>query len=227
MKYSDMSIAEEGIFSKIFKRFKPEKKTPISKPPVTVKRQDITAICAQIAEKYPELVKKEFENRKKFIAQIDKLKKDLCKNKSLGLWISPNTERGGYLDDDDAFAFMEDLLPGLNELDDTYSWAYTSDFVYPLYAYDIWEYANAKGLNARDMDTNNTFWDLAKPIDMKAISTLSKSEFFIALDCGGDWDDGTIDVVLQPSKQLLAIAQKEFGYKWKAPKVSSDGYIEH
>lgn len=212
-------------------RKKSEDKYKEQQRKVEVARQNVDEICAKIAEKYPDLVKREFTNRRKFINQIDVVKRELARDmkNSIGggkfQWFDPMIAQD--YDEGESLRFLEELLPSRNPADDKYSWAYYSDYAYALYDYDVWAYAEMKDISARDPDLLNEFWDLAKPLDAKAISTLSSSEFFLGIDCGGDWDGGTMDIIMKPSDQILRIAQTEFGYKWPNIKKSNTGYIQN
>ena len=51
--------------------------------------------------------------------------------------------------------------------------------------------------------------NITKDIETK----LKESEFFHSIYCGGDWDDGSYEILLKPSKSIQSLAERCSKYK--------------
>ena len=96
-----------------------------------------------------------------------------------------------------------------------YSWAYNSEFYVSSFGYDIWDWAQAKDheINCRDWDETAEWWSILENITKEIESKLKGSEFFYKVECGGDWDDGSYEILLKPSKAIQSLAERCSKYK--------------
>lgn len=194
-------------------------------------------ISQKLSDMYPEDAKKEFDNRKKYlktilnaITEVSKKYKNIpgidfdYATNMLKCFISGKdfTDSVGLTRQYNDFFFMNELLPAYTPKEREYTWAYDSEFCVTLFEYDIWEWANNGPYKddfksgkkiVRDFDGNSEYWGIVENIMNEFKSKLKSSEFFYAIDCGGDWDNGTYEVTLKPSKSIQSLAERCSKYK--------------
>lgn len=195
-------------------------------------------ISQKLSDMYPDDAKKEFENRKKFLKTILNVTTELSrKYKNVPGINFKNSidilkcfiEGKDYEYKDiswnelyDDFFFMHSILPIKTPKDDEYSWAYISGFNISVFNYDIWAWAELGPYKedfktnkklVRDFDDTAEWWSILENITKDFESKLKGSEFFYSVDCGGDWDDGTYEIILKPSKSIQSLAERCSKYK--------------
>ena len=113
------------------------------------------------------------------------------------------------------FFFMNELLPAYTPKESEYSWAYNSEFYVSFFGYDIWDWAQAQDheINCRDWDETAEWWSILENITKEIENKLKGSEFFYKVECGGDWDDGSYEILLKPSKSIQSLAERCSKYK--------------
>ena len=195
-------------------------------------------ISQKLADIYPDDAKKEFDNRRKYlktilnaITEVSKKYKNIpgieFKN-SIDI-LKCFIEGKDYEDKDtgwdelyDDFFFMHSILPIKTPKDDEYSWAYTSEFNISVFNYDIWVWAKLGPYKedfktnkrlVRDFDDTAEWWSILENITKDFETKLKGSEFFYSVHCGGDWDDGSYDILLKPSKSIQSLAERCSKYK--------------
>ena len=65
----------------------------------------------------------------------------------------------------------------------------------------------------RDFDDTAEWWGILENITKEIENKLKGSEFFYKVDCGGDWDDGSYEIILKPSKSIQSLAERCSKYK--------------
>ena len=195
-------------------------------------------ISQKLADMYPDDAKKEFDNRRKFLKTILNVTTELSKKyKNIPGINFKNSidilkcfiEGKDYEYKDiswnelyDDFFFMHSILPIKTPKDDEYSWAYISGFNISVFNYDIWAWAKLGPYKedfktnkrlVRDFDDTAEWWSILENITKDFESKLKGSEFFYSVDCDGDWDDGTYEILLKPSKSIQSLAERCSKYK--------------
>ena len=149
-------------------------------------------ISQKLADMYPDDAKKEFDNRRKYlktilnaITEVSKKYKDI-----------PGIEF------DSAINMIKCFIAGKDyEDNDT--------------GYDIWDWAQAQDheINCRDWNETAEWWSILESITKEIENKLKGSEFFYKVECGGDWDDGSYEILLKPSKAIQSLAERCSKYK--------------
>lgn len=195
-------------------------------------------ISQKLADMYPDDAKKEFDNRRKYlkvilnaITEISKKYKNIpgIEFDSAINMIKCFIAGKDYEDNDtgwdkpyEEFYFMNELLPAQTPKEDDFSWAYISKFYLSIFNYDIWDWAeNGPYKNdfksnkklVRDFDDTAEWWSILENITKDIENKLKGSEFFYKVDCGGDWDDGSYEIILKPSKSIQSLAERCSKYK--------------
>ena len=195
-------------------------------------------ISQKLADMYPDDAKKEFDNRRKYLKTILNAITEVSKKykniPGIEFDSAINTIKcfiaGKDYEDNDTgwdeiyeeFLFMHDILPICTPKEDDFSWAYTSKFYLSIFNYDIWDWAeNGPYKNdfksnkklVRDFDDTAEWWSILENITKDIENKLKGSEFFYKVDCGGDWDDGSYEIILKPSKSIQSLAERCSKYK--------------
>ena len=201
------------------------------------KHEDQTPHIQALTEEHPAEVKAEIENRIKFLKQLDqiivKVARKHDKVSGFGFtggreaikWLLAHYQDAEY----DSFdspnrQFLTDILPEIHPADGSKvynDWTYDCGYVIPLFSYDIWTWVedHPECSNARDFEQTKEYWDEQNAIIADFASLLKNNDFFYSIECGGDWDDGTMDICCKPSDKILSLAAKTSKYRaWpKAP----------
>lgn len=202
------------------------------------KYEDITPHTNSLNNRHSAEVTEEMQNRLKFLQSVVKIIRRVGANHKCS-WFSFDTgeletyiasiKSGKYQKDGSDYNAMEcdyltDILPAIHPKDSSYDpeWAWMSRFSIDIFGYDIWSWVEAhpECTNARDFDQTKEFWEEENQIIKEFVAAFSSSDFFYSIDCGGDWDDGSMCLVMKPSDHILSIASRETKYRpWpKAPK---------
>jgi len=207
----------------------------ISKSSSKYKYEDTTPHSTALQSAYPNEVAQEFQNRRKFLQKLPGIIRQIGKKHSKFPGFSFEDEakaieeclKNEYATNDygDTLRFMTEILPQVHALDGCpyyAEWAVGSDYEMPLFSYDIWDWVNAhpECTDARDYDQTADYWNEQNAIIADFAAALKGFDFFFSIDCGGDWDDGTMDITFKPSDKIIALANKTSKYRlWpKAPK---------
>ena len=193
---------------------------------------NISEINSKLMETYPNEAKKEFDKRQKFLKELLNIITDLSKKyKDLpGLEFDSYIETiKSFINHKDAeytnyndFMFMHNLIPAFGPKSKKYEWAYSSNFYLDIFWYDVWEWAEKGPYKddfksgtkiVRDFDDTGEYWGMIETVVNEFKNKLKSSEFFYAIDCGGDWDDGGYTVNLKPSKEIISLATRCSSYK--------------
>ena len=188
-------------------------------------------ISQKLADMYPDDAKKEFDNRRKYlktilnaITEVSKKYKNIpgIEFDSAINMIKCFIDGKDYEDKEtgfdkpyEEFFFMNKLLPAYTPKESEYSWAYNSEFYVSFFGYDIWDWAQAQDheINCRDWDETAEWWSILENITKEIENKLKGSEFFYKVECGGDWDDGSYEILLKPSKSIQSLAERCSKYK--------------
>ena len=195
-------------------------------------------ISQKLSDMYPEDAKKEFDNRKKYLKTILNAIMEISKKyknipgiefdsaiNMIKCFISGKDyedNETGWDEPYGEFLFMHELLPACTPKEDDYYWAYNSKFYTTLFDYDIWEWAKEGPYKedfrsnkklVRDFDDTAEWWSILENITKDIENKLKESEFFDKVHCGGDWDDGSYDIFLKPSKSIQYLAERCSKYK--------------
>ena len=202
------------------------------------KYEDATPHINSLNNRHAVEVTAEMQNRLKFLQSVVKIIRQIG-SKHKCSWFSFDTgeletyiasiKTGKYRKDSSDFDVMEcnyltDVLPAIHPKDSSYDpeWAWLSHFSVDIFGYDIWNWVEAhpECTNARDFDQTREFWEEENQIIKEFAIAFGSSDFFYSIDCGGDWDDGSMCLVMKPSDNILSLANRETKYRpWpKAPK---------
>lgn len=233
-------IANEGLISsikkfredhKIYKEMTAKSNTPAKQKSSNSNDNEIS-IGKKIMELYPDEWNKEYNLRLQYLRTINTVingfstnipgitNKD-TKNQIKSLLNDPN-----YYDIDDSdydpCLFLKHPLPGgIQTKEFVSSWPYLVCNIYyvQLFSYDIWNYMeNCKyknefknnQRNIRDPEHTKEYQDALEKAILYFKNKLSSSNLYLDINCGGDWDDGTFDLILKPSDQFLKFVSSKF-----------------
>ncbi|MCM1213997.1 MAG: hypothetical protein NC548_05705 [Lachnospiraceae bacterium] len=197
--------------------------------------EDVTPHTSALQSAYPSEVAQEFQARKKFLEKLPGIIRQISRKHAKFIGVEFEVEaqqieyclKHDYAIDDygGLLGFMTEVLPRIHAADGSQyyaEWAWKSDYTIPIFSYDIWTWVQAhpECTNARDFDQTKAYWDEHNAIIAEFATALKGFEFFFSIECGGDWDDGTMDIVFKPSDKIIALANKTSKYRlWpKAPK---------
>ncbi len=226
-------IAEEGIFSKIWKnQHFNNKNTSINKKDISSKMPNVTndwkknikqCIDVMMIES-PDIINNEFNLRKNELTKIVNIIDQISKKYAINGIKFNQSQILNYIKNpknigDDLFCYiLLDPLPdkSWNNYKDNYTWAYESGFNIEIFDYDLYEWADYEyktkyhdgTVNIRDSKINNKFYKIIDNITKDISNKLTGFKCVSDISCGGDWDGGTYDIIFKPSEEFIKNAQK-------------------
>lgn len=223
-----MEIANEGIFSNFFTKFKSRKEkadeTHGSGKPMTFgemantfesKPHNYEALSTAIQEKYPDECEKEFKLRKAYLKEIMRVIPKLNKEfEKYGVKTKDIFERNRQIlngvrneDDDYYYLYLDTAIPSEFPESKDMDWYYPYGFVAPLCSYDMFDIQDIKPDLSRD-----EYWDLWTEVMNKMESfmakNLSNSQFYGGINWDGDNDSGNYNIIIVPSDQMIDLAMR-------------------
>lgn len=220
-------IAEEGFFD--FFTFKKNKKPSPARDEKGVYSAKVQDISDMIQNEYPDLVKKEFDARRKCLNDIKKAIVRIGKKYKFPGFDVYLKDIDKALQEPEDFPFLSEILPIVtpdnikdannnSDLYFKYIYAFENDWEVSVYGGNQSDWFDSlpedKKPTTRFIPHEDDLWSQFRDKIFEIIlNELKSNPFVYGLYDGGDNDGSAIDVIFKPSDQILKIA-KEKGYLW-------------